>query len=351
MKKLIHSLLAYAVQKAKKSKLMQSLVEAPFEMNSFPKKASFTDSYNNTFDVLDGLRSKIKPGWEGMFQAKQNAVSGLPIEQFLTAGKVSADKIIPFIASFGKDISTSTILEVGCNSGAASYALASHGAKKIVGSEFSGYKIASVDADNVTESRLTEVNQELKGVRAKLATKHSNSDRVSFVDDDICNSKLKKNSFDIICSWDVLEHLHNTEQAFASMASLLADNGLLIHEYNPFFCLNGGHSLCTLDFLWGHTRLGHNDFVKYLDEIRPEEKEMAYSFYQEGMNRMAMADLKANLKSAGLEIVSLIPFVKEQHVRMMDSSILKQTQVHYPQVELVDLVSPKVVIVAKKAKA
>ena len=40
---------------------------------------------------------------------------------------------------------------------------------------------------------------------------------VSFVEDGICNSKIKSNSKDLIISWDTLEHLNNPQKAFEEM--------------------------------------------------------------------------------------------------------------------------------------
>ncbi|MGB0178095.1 MAG: hypothetical protein ACPF9D_13080, partial [Owenweeksia sp.] len=120
------------------------------------------------------------------------------------------------------------------------------------------------------------------------------------------------------------------------------------HEYNPFFCLNGGHSLCTLDFLWGHVRLSDDDFQKYLREIRPEEKERAYSFYKKGLNRTTLKDLHDQLERSGLEVFSILPFTKEQHVRMADANILAQGQKNYPNLTLQDLVTPRVFVMARK---
>lgn len=195
---------------------------------------------------------------------------------------------------------------------------------------------------------LNEVNEELLKVRKQLADHFHNSDKVIFEDDDICNTKLIPNSFDIICSFEVLEHLHDPKKAFESFYSLLKDGGYTIHHYNPFFSLNGGHSMCTLDFLWGHTRLNEEDFERYIKEIRPNEIEKALSFYEKGLNRMTLSDLRDNITSSGLEVVSIIPFTKEQHLKMVDQEILEQTQNHYPDLTILDLIAPIILIIAKK---
>jgi len=351
MKKIITPVIKFAIDKVKRNKFVQNLFESPFDLSKFPKKGSFDDSYGNKIDLFDGLRTKIKPGWERMQSSGNTEISENFLKSKKEGGEIAINKILPIITSLGKTIEDCSFLEIGCHSGGTSFAAADLGAANVIGTEFSGYKVSSVEnVDDKFENRLEEVNDHLKQMRKKLAKLYKHSGRVSFLDDDICNSKLQPSSFDVVCSWEVLEHLHDPEAAFKSIYNLLKDDGISIHEYNPFYCLNGGHSLCTLDFLWGHTRLSDNDFEKYIDQLRPDEKERALSFYRNGLNRMTLSQLDVYLKNAGLEIVSIIPFSKEQHLRMIDFEILTQTQKHYPSVTMQDLSSPRVFVIVRKNK-
>ena len=60
---------------------------------------------------------------------------------------------------------------------------------------------------------------------------------------------------------------------------------------NPFFSFNGGHSLCTLDFMWGHVRLSETEFERYLIQFRPKENKVAMKFYRNNLNRMTLKKL------------------------------------------------------------
>lgn len=349
MKKILKPAIKYAIDKAKRSKFVQNIFEAPFDLEKFEKMGVFIDTNGKSIELLDGLRTKIRPGWEQMLTSKKTEITKKYLNKNRQNGFIAVNKIIPIVESFGKRIENSSILEVGCHSGAASFALADSGASSVVGTEFSGYKIESViEAEEQFENNLLEVNEYLKKIRHNLSMLFQESNKVQFIDDDICNSNLTSSSFDIICSWEVLEHVHDPKNAFASMYDLLADDGIMIHEYNPFFCLNGGHSLCTLDMLWGHTRINDSDFCRYLDEVRPNEKERAISFYQKGLNRMTIHDLNQFLQNAGFKAISVIPFTKEQHMRMINEDILKQTQLIYPNATILDLAAPRVFIIVKK---
>jgi SAM-dependent methyltransferase len=113
--------------------------------------------------------------------------------------------------------------------------------------------------------------------------------------------------FDAIVSFEVLEHVEELARAFAAMARLLRPGGIGYHDYNPFFNAPGGHSLGALDFPRGHVRLDEGDFERSLRELRPAEVDQALRFYRESLNRMTMADLRATVASAGLDLMAVIP--------------------------------------------
>src|SRR4029079_979735 len=121
--------------------------------------------------------------------------------------------------------------------------------------------------------------------RARSAAGTGTGD-VTFIEDDITTSALEAASFDVIVSFEVLEHAARPAATFAAIHRLLKPGGVGYHDYNPFFSLIGGHSLCTLDFAWGHARLDHDDFERYLREVRPDAVAQTLRFYDESLNRM-----------------------------------------------------------------
>ena len=129
---------------------------------------------------------------------------------------------------------------------------------------------------------------------------------VSFIEDDICNSRIESSSKDLIVSWDTLEHLNNPQKAFEEIFRILKPGGYTFHEYNPFFSFNGGHSLCTLDFMWGHVRLSSADFQNYLKQFRPYEYDLAMRFYEKNLNRMTSNQIK---DFNGKKLPSIIEYV------------------------------------------
>lgn len=351
MEKFTTSIVKMVIDKAKRNKFIQNVFESPFNFENFESMGSFTDTKGNKHLLFDGLRSKIKPGWENISKVPIHAqsISAARLSKYQSEGRILANKILPLLNTMGKKMEDATILEFGCNSGAASLAMADLGAKKVVASDFSGYKVKAVNKEKgVDDVQLNKVNGYLQGLRDNLQLLFENRDKVEFKDDDICNTQLTPNSFDLICSWEVLEHIHDPAKAFKGIANLLKDDGITIHYYNPFFCINGGHGMCTLDFLWGHVRLNEQDFSNYMEEFRPDDKVKAMSFFRDGVNRMTHADLMNHMEDAGLDVVDVIPYSKEQHLRMINHDMLQQCQANYPNLKIIDLVTPEFVIIARK---
>lgn len=347
MKGIVDKLVKVGINKARQSKYLQSVFEKPIELNELPVMGKFVDSFGYEHPLLDGLRTHVKPKWrQGIAGIKQEITPEL-IDTFKTNGGISVTRLLSVVNAEGIDLSTAAVMEVGCHSGACSFTIAEAGAKKLTATEFNGFKVGA-HSDGVTDSRLADVDDYLAQIRTDLAKRFQNSDRVEFVNDDICNSTVADESQDLICSWDVLEHIHDPAKAISEMYRILKPGGYIIHEYNSFFSLNGGHSKCTLDIPWGHARLSDADFERYIDEVRPEEKSVAMPFFRQGLNRMTRAQLIQHLKGNKFDVLSIVPYSREQHVRLVDGPTLAQVRNLYPDAQLADLCSPRTLVVARK---
>jgi ubiquinone/menaquinone biosynthesis C-methylase UbiE len=169
-----------------------------------------------------------------------------------------------------------------------------------------------------------------------------------FFEDNICNSSFKSNSFDLIFSWNVLEHIQKPELAINEIFRILKPGGIVFNKYNPFFCQGGGHSLCTLDFPWGHVRLDESSFEKYIKEIRPEELDIALPFYKNSLNRMTMKKLKEYHIKSGFDLLTVLPYPKQSNINEVTEEILDQSKANYPTIDFLDLVSNGVICIGRK---
>lgn len=313
----------------------------------------FRDSRGKEHALIVGHRDRLKPKWRTMFQppAEQDRpLSRAVVAKSLDDWRHRISKMERFLEMHSVTIAGKVVVEIGAYGGATAFALARAGADRVIGTDIAAYYIRQTPGEMVSKESVSEKNLELTQQRDafRLGVSPEAGDRVSFLEDDICSSSLETESADVIVSWEVLEHLKHPARAFEQMFRILKPGGIAFHEYNPFFSQDGGHSLCTLDFPWGHARLSSEDFERYLREIRPAEEEVATSFYYENLNRMTIADLRRYVADTEFTLLLLLPWIDSRHFEELPTDALADTKDSYPSCELTDLISPTVWVLLKK---
>lgn len=312
----------------------------------------FTSSGGGEISLIRGLRDQIKPNWKAMLvpQVAEPPASTAVQAKRLDTWREKYYRVNSFLSTFGISIKGKNVLEIGAYDGVTAYTLADAGAGSVLGIDIAAYYINQTKDEEVNRESVGKKNIELKEKREgyrRVIGPHL-GDLVSFSEDDICASSVVSGSMDVIFSWEVMEHVIDPAAAFNEMYRMLKPGGVVFHEYNPFFSLTGGHSLCTLDFLWGHARLTNSDFERYLDQIRPDEKELALSFYHNNLNRMTLSDLQRYIENAGLTPLSILPWPKRKHLDLVTNDILSQCVDVYPTATVNDLISPFVWVLLQK---
>jgi SAM-dependent methyltransferase len=323
---------------------------APAPPRSDVEGMVFTDRAGVDHPLDPELRGRLKPQWRTM--CDPIAVASPPTDEVL-AGR--ARKAASSVAEAARLVAAATgrplvgrILEIGCYDGAAAFQLALGQATEVVASDLARYYVVQRPGEP-TASDVAAQEVVLAGLRERArAVAGAPPGRVEFVEDDITSSRLESGSFDAIVSFEVLEHVQRPDAAFAAMARLLRPGGVSYHDYNPFFSVNGGHSLCTLDFPWGHARLDPADFERYLREIRPTEVEQGLRFYRESLNRMTLADLRTAVEGAGLELLGLVPWTDRTLVPTMTPEILAEVTRTYPGAAPEDLLATFVSVIVRR---
>lgn len=315
--------------------------------------AVFTDSFGNKMNLFSGLRDRIKPSWRIMINPAYTEIVVPTLDEMksrLNKQIKSLSGIENFLQTKSLSFKDKNILEIGTYDGSTAYAFASMGAKKILATDMAAYYINQTPGGIVSNDTIAKKNKELESIRNAFSNlvSESNRNKVKFIEDDITTSSIESSSVDVVVSWEVLEHITNPDEAFKQMARVLKPGGFAFHEYNPFFSVDGGHSLCTLDFPWGHARLSDEDFERYLDEFRPEQKDVSLSFFKNNLNRMTLAQLKQGLINNGLELVSVIPWYSKDDQAGLTNDMLEQCQKIHPTAEHVDLVAPIVWVLCRK---
>lgn len=293
----------------------------------------FMDSRGHEHQMFEDLRPWIVPLWvrststpaSDLFdpeKARENCRSRM------NHVRTALPSLIAILETWGFGLEGKHVLEVGCGHGEFAFGLAEFGASEVVGTNLAQYyeHEGSKERLEQTWSTLSEVT----GI---------SRDRVSFVFDDVAQSELEPESFDMIFTNEVLEHLVEYPKAFAGMASLLKPGGVALHEYNPFFCATGGHLDCTLDIPWGHARLSPEDFERYLETYRPDELQDGLDFFHKGLNRMTFRNLEEASSDSGLQLLELLPWIDKEDVDQVDARLLEEVRHLYPTATIRDLTS------------
>jgi SAM-dependent methyltransferase len=315
---------------------------------------TFVDRHGVEHPLDATLRDRLKPGWRIMVDPVTNAAP--PTDEALAgrarkAARSIRETVLLLESTTGRPFD-GRILEVGCYDGAMGYQLAKLPGTEVIASDLARYYViqrpgqvdeatvvADLDAQQASLARLRE--------RARIAA-DAEPGAVEFIEDDITDSAQPPASFDAIVSYEVLEHVRRPDAAFAAMARLLRPGGIAYHDYNPFFAVNGGHSMCTLAIPWGHARLDPGDFRRYLEELRPTEVDQAMRFYEESLNRMTLADLRHAVDGAGLELVAVLPWNERKHTQQVTPAMLAEVQRNHPSATIQDLLATFVNVIARK---
>ncbi len=300
----------------------------------------FVDSAGNRCQRLKGYRDLIVPRWPMMFQQKEiNPTIGAA-----AGARARVPTAEGLLGAHGFSFADAEVLDVGCHDGACAFAMAEKGARHVDAIDVPFYGVRQTPGEEENPQTLAEQSGWLRNLREATSRSFgrrglsSPSGRVGFFDLDVLDLD-KRGAYDIVISWDTLEHIIDPERAMLNMYAALRPGGISFHEYNPFFAIDGGHSLCTLDFPYGHATLGDADFDRYIRTYRPEELDVALSFFRKSLNRMTIADLERYAESAGFERLAMRTWEKDADFWRADAAILSQCRALHVTVDLRDLVS------------
>ncbi len=319
----------------------------------------FVTAKGENIPLLSGFREYLKPDWKGMLAVHDFEPSNLRPDSMrakIEANRKKVATVDKFLKAHGYSLEGASILEVGCFMGATTFALSELHPSRIVGSDLSKYYINQSVGKSVSDENIKKAFGKLTSDRNALK-EHIRENGlidlcgdISFVEDDITASNLPSGSFDLVCGFEVMEHVKDPYSSLSEMKRLVRDGGLIFQEYNPFYCLEGGHSLCTLDFPWGHARLTGEDFTRYTRKYRPDEASVDQSFYFNNLNRMTLKDLEEMAGKLGLKVIEMIKWSNNKLIPevLNDPAILSQCRLTNRTVSINDLISDKIWLLLQK---
>jgi SAM-dependent methyltransferase len=303
----------------------------------------FVDSQGRHHRRLQGFRELVVPHWRGMFAQPDAAVS----PNVVRAAREGVRRTDDFLRLHGAGIAGRDVLEIGCHAGAHAFAMQALGARRVCATDVCEYGVRQTRSRTAAEQAAW-----LETLRSSAAKHFERVEpsrlEFSFVD---ASAMDFREAFDLVVSWETLEHLTDPQRAFERMFRALRPGGHCFHEYNPFFCFSGGHSLATLDFPYAHVLLSSADFERYVRTYRPDELEIARAFFEHSLNRMTLADLASACERAGFETLARVPWVGRDRLRWLSSDSLARAKQRYPGLTVLDLMADTVWVLLRKPES
>lgn len=304
----------------------------------------FTTEKKIALPIIEGFRERVKPNWKTAYRTFEFSEMSLEKANTLKKDIKLAGHLLGL---HGIEIQGKDILDVGCYLGTQCIGAIEQGANSATGIDIPEYYINQSLDPNVNASQI------LAERRKQLLDLHTDIDHSRVIFEDLSVFEMEyKNKFDIIFSWETFEHIINPKEALQRIKRALKPGGVSFNLYNPFFCLSGGHSMCTLDFPFAHTVLSNEDFKKYVTQVQPSGVpsnyvELSYNFFTKNLNRMTQADLREYIKEAELTLLDFISIPEFNLLNSIDSNLLEGAKEYYPNLTLNDLLCSYVYFIVR----
>lgn len=250
--------------------------------------------------------------------------------EWLEAGariyRLAAAAVLAALRELGLDPARARLLDAGCGRGYLAFAFAGAGVGEVHG----------VDLDLLADVSTAEIDamRELLADGRPTELAEGNLARLAYPDE----------SLDVVFSSTVVEHLVELPLVFRETHRILVPGGLAYHGIDPWFGPAGGHSLCTLDFAWGHVRLDDEEFADYVRTYRPHEAEDAIRaharYFQQP--RLTLAETAEVARAAGFEVLAAerMPLpMGDIHRRLFSRGLLRDCRRVHPAATAHDLLS------------
>jgi ubiquinone/menaquinone biosynthesis C-methylase UbiE len=213
----------------------------------------------------------------------------------------------------------------------------------------------SIDAWDRLGFRITGIDNAYDGTASQPTIYKHISERLgthpTFVFGDVTKpTVLKDNSFDLVYSVSVLEHISDVSAAFKEFRRLLRPGGLMVHCWNPYFSPNGGHPWGLLDAPWGHLRIPPTDLDQYLDELRPHEAPVSRPWVWNTLDRKTtLAKMQETVIECGFRLLlwDQVPDAPEV-LGDLTPEVFAACKRSYPHIMLMDLTTRDAMLIARK---
>jgi SAM-dependent methyltransferase len=222
----------------------------------------FTRDDGKVVGVVEGYRQRVlsdrpryasRPGWTD--------------EQYAAAADRKLRTTRKFLKEFagrGGRIAGARVLDMGCGDGINCLLLALEPVESVVGIDVELPLLESVERTERTRRLASEVCKrvglegEVDEVLERLPVRLLKMDATAM--------ELADDSFDVAMSRSAIEHIRPVEKAFAEVARVVRQGGLIYLSTDPYFSPRGCHKTGVVDIPWAHARLSPEEYRRFVTE-------------------------------------------------------------------------------------
>lgn len=252
----------------------------------------------------------------------------------------AAMRILGRITRAGLHADQVRALEMGCGTGYTTLALGALGVKEAIGVDVAALAPGgTAERDAVAGYFAGRGNGRL---HSRTRLEQGDAHALAFPD----------GAFDLVHNASAIEHVRTPARVFCEASRVLRSGGFALFDVDPWFGPQGGHSLCTLDFPWGHIRLTPDEFDTYIASYRPHERPAALDFYRNGFQtpRHTAAQIETLAVDAGFVIVdwSEARTSHREHAALLSADVLADCTAQTPTVTVRDLMTGGYIMLLRK---
>jgi SAM-dependent methyltransferase len=219
-----------------------------------------------------------------------------PVRWFTDHFDVAAQDVIAFIAADGIELAGATIADIGSGDGIIDLGVT----LKARPAKLVGYDLKAADPEALRRAMAA----------AGLDEQLPEQDVLAFVQSDPDHVPAPNDTFDIVFSWSVFEHVSNPVRMLQEVHRILKPDGIFFLQLWPFFySQHGGHLWLTIDEPFAQLTRSPFEVEAALkgepatDPSRPADDEFR-SLNRLTLDALQRALLAAHLRIAKIELIS-----------------------------------------------
>ena len=242
------------------------------------------------------------------------------------------------------------VLEIGCGGGELSVL------SKLAGSEIAAGTDVSLGLGSPAQRRFiaTMPHNNFKHLQIDNSGKYPKfiGKGFAFMNAAGENLPFKNESFHLVFSKQVLEHVTDPLLCMQEMIRVAKRKGIIYLQYGPYFSLKGGHGACTTDIPWGHVVMKPEELEEYVSDteftLRGELARYNLGTYFNPQRMYLHTFERFWEQIAPVRILHYDTPVNSYHSEMIDEGFLNLCRLNYPEVTIRDLLVRQVTVIFEK---